>query len=69
MRLDGAALLSLVRAGVKFIDDGAQEPSRKTHQQNEAAPGGSRLSHVGRSRTRPGDPVELAALEAPSSNG
>jgi putative transposase len=36
-RLDGAALLPLVRAGVKFID-GMQKSARKTNQPNEAAP-------------------------------
>jgi putative transposase len=36
-RLDGAALLPLARAGVKFID-GVQKPARKNNQSNEAAP-------------------------------
>jgi putative transposase len=36
-RLDGAALLPLVRAGVKFID-GVQKSAGKTNQPNEAAP-------------------------------
>ena len=36
-RLDGAALLPLVRGGVKFID-GVQKPTRTTVQSTEAAP-------------------------------
>jgi putative transposase len=36
-RLAGAALLPLVRAGVKFVD-GVQKPARKTNQANEAPP-------------------------------
>jgi putative transposase len=36
-RLDGAALLPLVRAGVKFVD-GVQKQSRTTAQSTEAAP-------------------------------
>jgi hypothetical protein len=36
-RLDGAALLPLVRAGVKFLD-GVQKPARKPDQSNQAAP-------------------------------
>jgi putative transposase len=36
-RLDGAALLPLVRAGLKFID-GVQNSARKPNQPNEAAP-------------------------------
>ena len=36
-RLDGAALLPLVRAGVKFID-GVQKSAKKPHQPNKAAP-------------------------------
>jgi hypothetical protein len=36
-RLDGAALLPLVHAGVKFID-GVQEQTRTTAQSTEAAP-------------------------------
>src|SRR5436309_782201 len=36
-RLDGAALLPLVRAGVKFVD-GLQKPARTSTQSSEAAP-------------------------------
>jgi putative transposase len=36
-RLDGAALLPLVRAGVKFLD-GVQKPARKTTQPSQTAP-------------------------------
>ena len=36
-RLDGAILLPLVRAGVKFVD-GVQKPARTSTQTNEAAP-------------------------------
>jgi hypothetical protein len=35
-RLDGAALLPLVRAGVKFVD-GVQKGTRNTTQPNQAA--------------------------------
>ena len=36
-RLDGAALLPLVRTSVKFID-GVKKPARSTTRTNEAAP-------------------------------
>jgi hypothetical protein len=36
-RLDGTALLPMVRARVKFID-GVQKSGRKPHQPNDAAP-------------------------------